>query len=66
MIITTEAKKRGELEEHVASCCLREFGCKLPASLPSCVREGGSGSGVGVERHPGTWGPSRSIVFFGD
>ena len=45
---------------------LREFGCKLPSSLPSCVREGRSGSGVGVARHVGIWRPSRSIVFFGD
>ena len=42
---------------------LREFGCKLPSSLPSCVRESRSGSGVGVERSAGVWGPSRSMVF---
>ena len=45
---------------------LMEFGFKLPSSLPSCVREGRSGSGVGVARHVGIWRPSRSIVFFGD
>ena len=45
---------------------LREFGCKLPSSLPSCVREGGSGSGVGVARPVGIWRASRSIVLFGD
>ena len=29
---------------------LREFGCKLPSSLPRSVREGRSGSEVGVVR----------------